>query len=218
MAKRKYKYMVEPDEKLVKKKRIVKELIIWIVEILLVLGAAWYISFYMLEKTSVIGDSMSPTLMEGDKILINRFSYRFRAPERFDVIVYKQSNKEHSYYEVKRVIGLPGDTVKISEAGLVSVNGRQLSEPVVVEPMNNSGLAEEGVSLDEGEYFVLGDNRNQSEDSRFANVGNIIADDIIGKAWIRLEPFNFISELNLLRDAVPAEEGTEETNQIEKEE
>lgn len=200
MAKRKYKYMAEPDEKLVRKKRLIKELIIWIVDILLVLGAAYYISFYMLEKTAVIGDSMSPTLEEGEKILINRFIYRFRDPERFDVIVYKQSNKEHSYYDVKRVIGLPGETVKIDEEGRIWIDGGLLEETVNVEAMNNSGLAEEGMLLDEGEFFVLGDNRNQSEDSRFANVGNVVKGDIIGKAWIRLEPFSFISELNINRE------------------
>ena len=108
MAKRKYKYMSKPDERLMKRKRLMKELLIWVIEILLVLGAAYYISFHLLEKTAVIGDSMSPTLEDGEKILISRFSYRFHAPERFDVIVYKQSNKEHSYYDVKRVIGLQG--------------------------------------------------------------------------------------------------------------
>lgn len=199
MAKRKYKYMVEPDEKLVKRKRRIKELIIWIIETILVLAAAYYISFYMLEKTSVIGDSMSPTLEEGEKILINRMAYRFVDPERFDVIVYKQSNKEHSYYDVKRVIGLPGETVVIDGQGLIWINGERIHDQVIVDAMHNSGLAEEGVHLDEGEYFVLGDNRNQSEDSRFANVGNIVIGDIIGKAWIRLEPFSLIDELNLIR-------------------
>jgi len=211
MAKRKYKYMVEPDEKLVKRKRRIKELIIWIIETVLVLLAAYYISFYMLEKTSVIGDSMSPTLAEGEKILINRMAYRFVEPERFDVIVYKQSNKEHSYYEVKRVIGLPGETVVIDDQGVIWVNGESVHEQIKVDAMHNSGLAEEGVYLDEGEYFVLGDNRNQSEDSRFANVGNILSDDIIGKAWIRLEPFSLIDELNLIR----GEEESDEEEGIE---
>lgn len=200
MAKHKYKYMTEPDAKLLKRKRLIKELLIWIFEILLVLGAAYYISFQMLEKTSVIGESMFPTLAGGEKILINRFSYRFREPKRFDVIVYKQSSKEHSYYDVKRVIGLPGETVLIDGEGQIWIDGVLLNEPVVVDSMNNSGLAENGLLLDEDEYFVLGDNRNQSEDSRFANVGNVVRTDIIGKAWIRLDSFSFISELNIRRD------------------
>ncbi len=210
MAKHKYKYMTKPDERLMKRKRLLKELLIWIVEIILVLGAAYYISFHLLEKTAVIGDSMSPTLEDGEKILISRFSYRFHAPERFDVIVYKQSNKEHSYYDVKRVIGLPGETVRIDEEGTIWIDGERLEETVAVEPMNNAGLArEEGVVLDEEEYFVLGDNRNESEDSRFANVGNVLYADIIGKAWIRLEPFNFISTLNLKQEK--SEEPEQET-------
>jgi signal peptidase I len=209
MAKRKYKYMSKPDERLMKRKRLMKELLIWVIEILLVLGAAYYISFHLLEKTAVIGDSMSPTLEDGEKILINCFSYRFHDPERFDVIVYKQSNKEHSYYDVKRVIGLPGETVRIDEEGAIWIDGERIEEKVAVDRINNAGLArDEGVLLDEKEYFVLGDNRNESEDSRFANVGNVVRSDIIGKAWIRLEPFNFISTLNVKADKT--EEGKEQ--------
>ena len=144
-----------------------------------------------------------------EKILINCFSYRFHDPERFDVIVYKQSNKEHSYYDVKRVIGLPGETVRIDEEGAIWIDGERIEEKVAVDRINNAGLArDEGVLLDEKEYFVLGDNRNESEDSRFANVGNVVRSDIIGKAWIRLEPFNFISTLNVKADKT--EEGKEQ--------
>lgn len=198
MAKRKFKYSTEPDEKLMKRKRLVREIIIWIVEALLVVAVAWLICFYILEKTSVIGDSMSPTLAGGDQILINRYAYRVGKPRRFDVVVFKQSNREHSFYDVKRVIGLPGETVQIDEGGQIFIDGELLEETVQVEPMKNRGLAEEGVVLDEGEYFVLGDNRNQSEDSRFANVGNVIESDIVGKAWIRLEPFSFVKDLNVI--------------------
>ena len=207
MAKRKYKYISEPDEKLLRRKRRIKELLIWLVEILLVLGAAYYCSFYLLEKTAVIGDSMSPTLLEGERVLIDRFSYRLHEPRRFDVIVYKQSNKEHSYYDFKRVIGLPGETVRIDEEGGIWIDGERLKEPMEVETMYNSGLAGEPLVLDEGEYFVLGDNRNQSEDSRFANVGNILRSDIVGKAWIRLEPFGFVSSLNLRPEGAGEKEG-----------
>ena len=152
---------------------------------------------------------MSPTLDDGEKILINCFSFRLHDPERFDVIVYKQRNKEHSYYDVKRVIGLPGETVRIDEEGAIWIDGERIEEKVAVDRINNAGLArDEGVLLDEKEYFVLGDNRNESEDSRFANVGNVVRSDIIGKAWIRLEPFNFISTLNIKADKT--EEGKEQ--------
>ena len=140
---------------------------------------------------------MEATLFNEDKIIISRFSYLFRNPKRFDVIVFKQSGKEHSYYNIKRVIGLPGETIQIID-GSVYINETILEEPISVELMNVSGLAQEPITLEENEYFVLGDHRNFSEDSRFANVGTIVKDDIVGKAWLRISPnFAFISKLNL---------------------
>jgi len=102
-------------------------------------------------------------------------------------------------YNIKRIIGLPGETVEIVD-GVVYVNGSILSEPINIDKMNNSGLAGEEISLDENEYFVLGDNRNNSEDSRFANIGNILKDDIVGKAWIKINKFNFIDKMNLKKE------------------
>ena len=186
------------DEIQDKKKRLIKEIILWILTVVIALTAAWYVSFHLVDKTTVIGSSMSTTLEEDDVILISTKAYFFSAPERFDVIVYKQSNGEHRYYDVKRVIGLPGETVKIDDSGTILINGAPLKEMIQVEPMTNGGLAEEGITLDENEYFVLGDNRNHSEDSRFANVGNVLASDIIGEALVKMEPFTFIDQINRL--------------------
>lgn len=181
-------------------KRILKEVIIWIVEIAVVVGLAFLTVNYTLEKATVIGGSMSPTLQEKDKILINKLSYLFSKPNRFDVIVFKQSGTEHSYYNIKRVIGLPGETVQIVN-GKIYINGDELKEPIVTEAMNMNGLAADEILLDENEYFVLGDNRNNSEDSRFSNIGNILSDEIVGKAWIRLNHFNFIDKININKEA-----------------
>ena len=112
------------------------------------------------------------------------------------MIVYKQSNKEHSYFEIKRVIGLPGETVKIKN-GFVYINDEAIKEKVKTDIISNSGLAEEGVRLDDNEYFVLGDNRNDSEDSRFASVGNILKNEIIGKAIATEKPLSLVDSLNL---------------------
>lgn len=189
------KYDFEEKNKKFTTKKIVKAVIIWLVEIALVIGLAFCIIHFAVEKTKVVGSSMDETLKDGDEVIIDKLSYHFNNPKRFDVIVYKQSNKEHSYYKFKRVIGLPGETVQIKD-GVIYINGEVLEEKINVEPMNNAGLASEEVTLDENEYFVLGDNRNNSEDSRFANVGNIIRDEIVGKAWIKLHPFNFVSQLS----------------------
>lgn len=177
-------------------RKIIIEAVIWIVEIAAVLFLAYFIIYYALEKTNMVGISMENTLKDGDAIIINKFSYRISKPKRFDVIVFKQSGNEHSYYNVKRIIGLPGETVQIKN-GEIIINGNVVEDIINADPMSNYGLAEEPLKLEDNEYFVLGDNRNNSEDSRFASVGTIRRDEIIGKAFLRLKPFNFISKLNL---------------------
>jgi len=179
--------------------RIFIEVFIWAAEIAAVIFLAYFIIYYALEKTEMVGISMESTLNAKDEIIINKFSYRFTDPKRFDVIVFKQSGKEHSYYDVKRIIALPGETVQI-KSGLIYINGVVVKDIVNVETMNNYGLADEEITLEANEYFVLGDNRNNSEDSRFASVGMIRRDEIIGKAFIRVKPFNFVSKLNLKED------------------
>lgn len=175
------------------------EIFIWAAMIAAVVFLAYFIIYYAVEKTDMVGISMEGTLDKDDSIVINKFSYRFKNPERFDVIVFKQSGREHAYYNIKRIIGLPGETVRI-DSGNIYIDDEIIEEPINVEPMVNYGLAGEGVTLDENEYFVLGDNRNNSEDSRFASIGNITKDEIIGKAALRLSPFNFISKLNLNKE------------------
>lgn len=180
-------------------KKIIIECLIWIVEIALVIGLAYFIVHFTIERTSMIGDSMEATLNSQDKIIINKFAYRFSDPKRYDVIVFKQDDKEHSFYNIKRIIGLPGERIEIDD-GIVYINGTQLSEQINIDEMNNSGLADEEITLHENEYFVLGDNRNNSEDSRFTNIGNILKDDIVGKAWIKTNKFDFIDKMNLKKE------------------
>lgn len=176
--------------------KILFEIFIWVAQIAAVIFLAYFIVYYCVEKTDVIGSSMDTTLATNEPIIINKFAYRVSEPKRFDVIVFKQSGREHSFYNIKRIIGLPGETIFMKD-GDIYINGEVVEDIVTVEPMINYGLAGEEVLLEDNEYFVLGDNRNNSEDSRFASIGNITKDEIIGKASIRLSPFNFISKLNL---------------------
>lgn len=185
-----------------KRRRLIIKIVMWIVEIAAMVGLAYVICAFCVEKTTVIGDSMNPILADGDKILINKIAYRFSDPKRYDVICFKQSGKEHSFYNIKRVIGLPGETVSIID-GKVYIDGEELIDDMNVDEVVNGGLANEEILLEENEYFVLGDNRNNSEDSRFANIGNIVESDIIGKAWIKLDGFHFI-------DVVPEKEEEDE--------
>lgn len=193
------KYDFEKEDKGPIIKKVVMSLLIWLIEIAAVVTLAYYITHYALEKTLMSGQSMESTLKDQDNILINKFAYVFSDPKRFDVIVFKQSDKEHSYLNIKRVIGLPGETVRIID-GKVYIDGTILKEPVETEVITNAGLAEEEIKLEENEFFVLGDNRNNSEDSRFANIGNIVTGDIIGKAWIRENGFAFINKLNTVKE------------------
>ena len=177
-------------------KKIIKEIIIWLLLIVLTITASYFITTNVFVKTAVAGVSMEPTLMEGQVVIVNKIEYYLKSPKRNDVIVYKESNREHSYYEIKRVIGLPGETVKIKN-GIIYINDEVLKEKIKTETIENAGLAEEGIKLDDNEYFVLGDNRNDSEDSRFASVGNVLRNEILGKAVAIEKPFTLVDSLNL---------------------
>lgn len=183
------------DKEALTKEQLRKEILIWVVEIIFVIVLAYLFTAYGVEKTTMVGSSMENTLENGDKLIVNKMAYCFTSPKRFDIIVFKTAGREHSYYTIRRVIGLPGETVQITD-GKIYIDGEELEENINVEKISNGGLAKEPMTLEEDEYFVLGDNRNGSEDSRFGNVGNITREAIAGKAWIRLNTFNFVHMLN----------------------
>ena len=192
-----YDFDLGDNRKKKKRKKKLLGLLFLFLETVAVIVLAFFLVRVAIERTVVPGTSMEPTLAEGTSIIVNKLSYWRKGPERFDVIVFEQEGEEHSYYHVKRVIGLPGDTVQIAN-GVVHINGKPLKEAVHDLPkIHLAGLAENEFSLDEDEYFVLGDNRNKSEDSRFANIGNVTKEQIVGKAWFTLNPFNIVSQINL---------------------
>lgn len=173
---------------------LLKEIFSWIIEIAIVLMMAFVLVYFIGMRTSVVGQSMSETLENGDQILVNRFMYKVIGPKANDVIVFLPNGNEKSHYYVKRVIGVPGDTVQIKN-GRIYVNGTEFTEKVDVAAIEDAGLAADAVTLGDDEYFVLGDNRNNSEDSRYANIGNIKREYIIGKAWFVIstgDRFGFI--------------------------
>ena len=137
-------------------------------------------------RTSVVGVSMQPTLYHGEEILIDRFSYFFSAPKSGDVVVFLPNGNENTHYYVKRVIGVPGDTVLI-ENGIIYVNEEFYEDKSLYDKIEDGGIAETGIVLGEDEFFVLGDNRNNSEDSRSSNIGVVRREFIIGKAWMHLK-------------------------------
>lgn len=165
---------------------LIKSILIGAAQVIVVILAAWLLVYFIGEKTTVIGQSMSPTLENGNNILINKCSYLISEPKRFDTIVFKPNGNKKSHYYVKRIIGLPGESIQI-KSGVVYVDGEPLKDKIDLSIVN-SGIAEEEIQIGEGEYFVLGDNRNSSEDSRYANIGNINKEDIAGKAWFIISP------------------------------
>lgn len=135
-------------------------------------------------RTNVIGVSMEPSLFNGQEILINRLVYKLSSPKRGDVVVFLPNGNQNTHYYVKRVVGVPGDHIQITE-GKLYVNGIP-EEDEVFDKMEEPGIAENEIELQNDEYFVLGDNRNNSEDSRSANIGAIHKKTIIGEAWFHL--------------------------------
>ena len=164
----------------------------------LYIAAVLLISFlivrYVGQRTEVIGSSMVPTLEDGNQLITDKITYRFREPERFDIVVFP--HEPVNEYYIKRIIGMPGETVEITDDGTILIDGKVLEENYgygETRPQERTGQ----IVLGDDEYFVLGDNREVSLDSRYAEVGNIPRSLIIGRAWLRLYPFN---EFGLLTD------------------
>jgi len=161
--------------------------LVWIGEAVLAFGAACILVYFFGTALSNVGQSMEPTIYSGDKVLINSLAYKLKSPDYGDLVVFKPNGNENDHYHIKRVVGLPGDTVTV-ESGRVFIDGELLEEEILTEAMTDPGIAETGVKLSEDEYFVLGDNRNNSEDSRSADMGNVKREDILGKAWFIVTP------------------------------
>ncbi len=169
-------------------KGIIKELLGWIVFIFIVVAASYLVITYVGQRTEVSGSSMETTLSDGDQLIVDKISYRFREPSRYDIVVFPYRYEENTYY-IKRIIGLPGETVQIVD-GVVWINGQPLHEHYGNEVIEDPGLAADPITLGDDEYFVLGDNRNNSQDSRAANVGLIHRNELLGRAWVRIWPFS----------------------------
>ena len=166
-----------------------KAAVIWAAEIaaVLILGIVLAVGY---GKITVMQEgSMDPTLNAGDVLLVDRMAYRFSTPKRGDIIVYKTGDDKKASTHIKRIIGLPGETIQIKD-GQILIDGETYQENGEFPGIENAGVAETKVALDSGEYFVLGDNRNNSEDSRYADMGNVKKRNIIGKVWFIASPWS----------------------------
>ena len=173
---------------------LIQEIVTWIVQIVLVCVLAFGIIWYFGLKISVIGDSMNPELNNGDVTLINRLVYDIRRPRRGEVIAFKANGNEDARYYIKRVIGLPGETIEYVD-GKLQVDGKIIKEKYQTTKFEELGALEDKVVLGEDEFFVLGDDRQSMEDSRSDHIGYISRSEIEGKVWFKIFPmkhFGFV--------------------------
>lgn len=177
-----------------KKKSIPKAVLSWTFQIVVVIMFAYVLVYFFGQTRTNVGQSMEPTLSGGDTVLLNDLSYRLRGPSRGDVIAFRPGGTSSSHTYIKRVVGLPGETIQIKE-GMIYINDQVYLEQKDFPAIEEAGLAEEPITLGTSEYFVLGDNRNNSEDSRYADIGCVEEKDIEGKVWFVISPkehFGFV--------------------------
>jgi signal peptidase I len=179
------------DDVVIEKKEInyIREIVEMILYFLVVLAVVFFVYTFIGEQVEVSGSSMESTLQDKDHLILEKVSYRFHEPERFDIVVFRPYEDNDKLYYIKRIIGLPGETVQIIGSDIY-IDDEKLVEDYGKEPIIDGGTATEPITLGEGQYFVLGDNRNNSKDSRFEEVGLVQRDSIIGRTWIRIWPFN----------------------------
>ena len=161
-----------------------KAVIITLIEIALVVCLAYGLVMIFGKQVECANASMEPTYQTGDILLINTISYRVKSPEAGDVIAFKPKSNVNASYSIKRVIAVPGDTIQIT-GGRIYVNGERYKENLEADPIEIAGIVASEQTLLEDQYFVLGDNRNASEDSRYESIGYVSEKDILGKVWAK---------------------------------
>ena len=170
-----------------KKRSVIRNILLWTFEILVVILFAYVVVYFFGQSRTNIGQSMDVTLSGGDTVLLNSLVYQLGSPKRGDVISFKPNGSTTGHSSIKRIIGLPRETVQIKD-GMIYINDIVYLEKKSYPVITNPGLAANPITLGDKEYFVLGDNRNNSEDSRFADVGVVKSEYIEGKVWFVLSP------------------------------
>ena len=165
-----------------------RETLEFLAPIIIALIVAMILKYCVFANAVIPTGSMLNTIQKGDRVIASRLEYKFNEPERFDIAIFKYPDNEKELF-VKRIIGLPGETIQIKD-GQILIDGETYQENGEFPGIENAGVAETRVTLGNGEYFVLGDNRNNSEDSRYADMGNVKKRNIIGKVWFIASPWS----------------------------
>ena len=172
-----------------KKRSIPQQIFLWVFQIVIVVLFAFVLVYFFGQTRACIGQSMSTTIEGGDAVLLDGLSYKLGNPKRNDVIAFQLNGNREGASSIKRILGVPGETIQIKD-GMIYIDGEIYLEKKDYPAMTDAGLAEEPITLGTNQYFVLGDNRNNSRDGRYPEVGNIKRSDITGRAFLRIWPLN----------------------------
>ena len=162
----------------------IRYILVFVLELAVAISLAYGCVMAFGKQVECSNTSMEPTYQASDILLVNTIAYKFSSPSTGDIIAFKPKSNVNASYSVKRVIGVPGDTIYISN-GRIYLNGELYKEKIDVERIENPGIAASEITLLEDQHFVLGDNRNSSEDSRYESVGFVASEDILGKVWVK---------------------------------
>ncbi|MDO5156949.1 MAG: signal peptidase I [Eubacteriales bacterium] len=182
---KRYRSMYDRDEFDIK--NFISEIGHWAIAILIVIILGYSIVTFGVQSVTMIGQSMSPALTNQDVLVLNKTAYFIHKPQRYDIVAFKLKEEQDDYFNIKRIIGLPGEKIQIMN-GKIFINGDVLKDLPFDDLIMTEGLAVSEIELGSEEYFVIGDNCNNSEDSRYVNIGNISKKEISGKVVFRISP------------------------------